>query len=65
MSDVKVTLTLRGPIAEKLRAMCHKRGVTASVLIDKWILSHDANGDPVGQKRGNIDDIIEKAFGRR
>ncbi len=40
-NEMKVTLTLRTQVAERLRAMCHLKGETASEIIDRWILTHD------------------------
>lgn len=56
MSDdktTKVTLTLRSHVAERLRRMCHTKGVTASSLIDRWVLQNfDEKGDPVDTRSG-------------
>ena len=47
--EVKVTLTLRKHVADRLRMMCHNRGLTASLLVDGWIFEHDDSGRPVPQ----------------
>lgn len=44
-AKVTVTLTLRKPVAEKLRAMCHRRGETASLVVDRWILLANEAGE--------------------
>jgi hypothetical protein len=44
---ITVRLTLRKSVAEKLRRICHNRGLTASIIIDSWIFGHDENGSPV------------------
>ena len=65
MSDdetMTVRLTLRRPIAERLRAMCKARGETASELVDRWILSHDERGEPLSVARTNFD-RLRRIFG--
>ncbi len=61
----KVTLDLRSPIAEKLRAMCHARGETASMLIDRWILQANERGEIVPPKPAappTADDFFRDIF---
>lgn len=41
---VTVTLVLRKAIAEKLRAICHRRGERASMVVDRWIIMADEDG---------------------
>jgi len=41
---IKVTLTLRKSVAERLRGMCHASGMTASLLVDKWTFEHEDDG---------------------
>lgn len=49
--ELKVTITLRKPIAERLRRMCHAKGITASLLIDKWVFEHDDAGELLKPKQ--------------
>ena len=62
--EVKVTLTLRGHVADRLRAMCHKRGITASHLVDKWIFAHDDSGEPKKTTSGDpYEDALSQLLG--
>lgn len=69
--ELKVTLTLRRPLAERLRAMCHRRGLTASILVESWINEHDDNGRPVEKpaapRRDAVDEFMDtiRKMGRR
>jgi len=61
----KVHLDLRSAVAEKLRAMCHARGETASELIDRWILQANERGEIVPKKSATDDLLADLIGGRR
>jgi hypothetical protein len=69
--EIKVTITLRKHVGERLRKMCHNRGLTASLLIDAWVFEHDDNGRPKDLPKSKnpvdqlIGEIIESAKGKR
>lgn len=54
---MKVTLTLDKPTAEKLRALCHARGKTASEIVTEWVEKH-ANSSRLTD---SVMDILRKA----
>jgi hypothetical protein len=63
VSDVRVTITLRKHVAEKLRGMCHARGETASALIDRWICERKDDGSlPAAPKKNIFDDMFGGIF---
>ena len=43
--EMVVRLTLPRHVAERLRAMCHARGMTASRLVEEWIFRANARGE--------------------
>lgn len=61
-----VTLTLRRSTAERLRAICHARGETASLVVDRWVLSVDLRGDmPKPAQVNPFGDILGDLIGGR
>ena len=71
MSDetITVTLTLRKGVAEKPRAICHRRGEKASLVVDRWICDANDAGEikPAVQTKTQaerITDLFEKLGGR-
>jgi hypothetical protein len=57
---IVVRITLRKHVAERLRKMCHARGMTASHLVDRWVFLSDDNGEPkpVVQRRDPLSDFL-------
>jgi hypothetical protein len=53
-----VKLTLRKHVAERLRKMCHTRGLTASELVDEWILRADEKGRHRSAEERRTDDFM-------
>lgn len=53
MSEIKVTMTLPTEVGERFRAMCHKRSITASDMMRRWIFEHDDNGQPIPRSNHN------------
>lgn len=63
MSEVKVSLTLTKDIADRLRAMCHARGETASTIVARWILNHDERGEmqsPEQRRQASFMEQVQK-----
>ena len=55
----KVHLDLRKTVAEKLRAICHARGETASQVIDRWIIQANERGEiATASKPATVDDML-------
>lgn len=64
MSDeIKVTLTLRKHVAERLKRMCYARNITASHLVDSWVFESDDNGrrKPIQEREPTLSDIFDNA----
>lgn len=59
--STKVTIKLRPHVAERLRKMCHARGLTASDLIDKWIFEHDDAGQPLARPKSATEKLAGHA----
>jgi hypothetical protein len=68
LTMTRLTLTLRKSTAERLRAMCHARGETASELLDRWILSHGEKGEcraaPASPTTAVVDKLTDLFRGR-
>jgi hypothetical protein len=55
---IKVTLTLTNEDGERLRKLCHKRGMTASDLVLEMVNAHEA------AVRKKVADALKRAAGR-
>lgn len=56
--EMIVKLTLRKHVAERLRKMCHARGMTASELVDEWTLRADEKGHHRSAEERRTDDFM-------
>lgn len=62
MVTVKVTLTLPRPGAERLRGMCHAMGMTASLVVERWVSEHNDQGVPRRHVADLFGDVIRKVL---
>lgn len=58
--EVKVTLTLRKHVAERLKRICYARNMTASHLVDSWVLTANENGAHKAPATGSFLDELFK-----
>lgn len=65
MSEIRLHLTLTKERGEKLRAICHARGLAASDLVSAWIDSMGADGKPLVDGITKLKDIMDSVFRKR
>lgn len=65
--EMVLKLTLSKYVAERLRAMCHTRGATASAIVTEWVFKANERGEILSpeERRANefqkmVGDIIQK-----
>lgn len=54
-----VRITLRRSVAERLRGMCHAKGLTASDMIDAWVFEHDDAGELRQPAKKSVLDMLD------
>lgn len=60
---INVRLPLPRGVAERLRKMCHAKGVPASELITRWIGRHDDAGNEIDVTSSRLDTFMDSFLG--